>query len=134
MLTPLTPVVRDVVERERRRFDGSVMRLRAGGGEPRVALREPDCRSVSTNLVTNALEVTGGHGPVEVGVRLRDGHVALRVADRGPGLPSGDVFAAFFSTKPAAPAWASGWCGPWCRPPAATSAPPTGVAAARNSP
>jgi len=99
VLTPLAPVVRDVVERERRRFDGSVIKVRVESGEPRVALRETDCRSVLTNLVTNALEVTGGQGPVHVGVRVRDGHVAVRVADRGPGLPSGDVFAAFFSTK-----------------------------------
>ena len=98
-LTPLAPVVRDAVRKERARFDGAAINLRVGPGEPRVALREADCRSVITNLVTNALEVTGGLGPVDVGVKVRDGSVAVRIADRGPGLPSGDVFAAFFSTK-----------------------------------
>jgi PAS domain S-box-containing protein len=99
VLTALVPLVRDVVEQERRRFDGAEVRVRLMNDGPRVALREADCRSVVTNLVANALEVTGGKGPVDVGLRRENGHVALRVADRGPGLPSGDVFAAFFSTK-----------------------------------
>jgi PAS domain S-box-containing protein len=99
VLTPLAPLLRDVVEQQRRRFDGAEIRLRLARVTPRVALRESDCRSVITNLVTNALDVTGGRGPLDVSLRADDGHVALRVADRGPGLPSGDVFAAFFSTK-----------------------------------
>jgi CheY-like chemotaxis protein len=99
VLTPLVPLVRDVVRQQRRRFAGAEIRLRLTTGDLRVALREADCRSVVTNLVANALEVTGGRGPLDVSLRGADGRVALRVADRGPGLPSGDVFAAFFSTK-----------------------------------
>jgi signal transduction histidine kinase len=99
VLTPLVPLVRDVVEQQRRRFGGAAIGLRATSSGPRVALRAADCRSVAANLVTNALEVTEGQGPVDVGVTVHDGSVALRVSDRGPGLPSGDVFAAFFSTK-----------------------------------
>lgn len=99
VLTSLGPLVRDVAEQQRRRFDGAEIRVRLTRDEPRVALREADCRSVVTNLVTNALEVTGGKGPLDVSLRRENGLVALRVADRGPGLPSGDVFAAFFSTK-----------------------------------
>src|SRR5680860_413663 len=90
-LTPLVPLVRAVVADQRRRYEGSTITLKGASGDPRVALGENDLRSVVGNLVVNALEVSGGKGPVDV--RLRS------VADRGPGLPAGDVFAAFFSTK-----------------------------------
>jgi CheY-like chemotaxis protein len=54
---------------------------------------------VVTNLVVNALEVTGGAGPVNVSVRGDPDAVTIVVADRGPGLPDNDVFEAFYTTK-----------------------------------
>jgi len=98
-LTPMQPLVRAVVEGHRRRYEGSVITLKVASGEPRVALGENDLRSVVSNLVVNALEVTGGKGPVDVRVRSDADRVHVRVADKGPGLPDSDVFAAFFSTK-----------------------------------
>ena len=99
VLTPLEPLVRDVVDQQRRRNEGAELGLACGSGDLRVALRENDVRSLVGNLVANALEVTGGAGPVDVSVQGDGGRVLLSVADRGPGLPPGDVFAAFFSTK-----------------------------------
>jgi CheY-like chemotaxis protein len=64
-----------------------------------VALGEDDLRSVVGNLIVNALEATGGKGPVDVSLRSDADRVRLRIADQGPGLPDGELFAAFFSTK-----------------------------------
>lgn len=98
-LSPLLPIVKSVVDVQRRRHEGAEVHLHATGGEPRVALPENDIRSVVGNLVANALEATGGKGPVDVTVRADSRRVRVRVADKGPGLPDGDLFAAFFTTK-----------------------------------
>jgi signal transduction histidine kinase len=98
-LTDVAPVVRDVVAVVRSRNEGAKVELRVAAGEHRAAIAVNDLRSVITNLVVNALEVTGGLGPVRVSVRGNPDEVTIVVADRGPGLPDGDVFAAFYTTK-----------------------------------
>ncbi|MEI6448844.1 MAG: hybrid sensor histidine kinase/response regulator [Actinomycetes bacterium] len=98
-LTQMQPLVRAVVAEQRRRHGGSVITLRGACGDSRVALGENDLRSVVGNLVVNALEVSGGKGPVDITLRADADKVHLRVADKGSGLPDGDVFAAFYSTK-----------------------------------
>ena len=98
-LTSLVPLVRAVVAEQRRRREGATITFKGVSGEQRVALGANELRSVVGNLVVNALEVSGGKGPVDVSVRADADRVQLRVADKGPGLPDGDVFAAFYSTK-----------------------------------
>jgi len=98
-LAELEPVVRSVVRDQRRRFPGAVIAVRASVGDAKVGLSESDLASLVGNLVGNALEVSGGKGPVAVSLSRSDGHVVVRVADRGRGLPEGDLFAPFFSTK-----------------------------------
>jgi CheY-like chemotaxis protein/anti-sigma regulatory factor (Ser/Thr protein kinase) len=99
-LTPVLPVVRNIVDVLRGRHEGARLALRlAGDGEPQAALAANDLRSVVTNLITNALQVTGGKGPVSVSARNDADSVTLTVADRGPGLPDGDVFEAFYTTR-----------------------------------
>lgn len=93
------PLVQEVVADQRARNEGALIKLRHDDLQARVALPESDLRSVITNLIVNALEVTGGKGPLEVTVRSDAERVHLRVADKGPGLPDADVFAAFFTTK-----------------------------------
>jgi signal transduction histidine kinase/CheY-like chemotaxis protein len=98
-LTPVAPVVREVVGMLRRRNQGARVRLRVTGNGTRAAIAENDLSSVVTNLISNALEATGGSGPVSVSVRSDADAVTITVADRGPGLPEGDVFEAFYTTK-----------------------------------
>jgi two-component sensor histidine kinase/CheY-like chemotaxis protein len=98
-LTPVAPLVRTVVSNQRRRNKGARLSLRVSANGARVGLAESDLRSVISNLVTNALEVTSGKGPVDVRVDEDGEMIRLRVSDRGPGLPDSDVFAAFFTTK-----------------------------------
>ena len=67
--------------------------------DARVALDHAALSSIVGNLVSNAVEVSDGGGAVEVTVSCIGGRALVSVADRGPGLPDGDVFTPFFSTK-----------------------------------
>src|SRR5262249_50041749 len=54
---------------------------------------------VLINLVDNALNYTPAGSPIEIAASLRDGHLLLEAADRGPGLRPGDetrVFEKFY--------------------------------------
>lgn len=98
-LTLLEQVVRAVVLEQRRRHREAKVNLRVKGPNHWVPLQGADLASVVGNLIGNAIEVTGGKGPVDVSVSAGADHATLRVSDRGPGLPKGDLFAAFYSTK-----------------------------------
>jgi len=58
------------------------------------------------NLIDNALKYGGpqhGRGDIQVAVRQNDGHAAIEVADRGPGIPESDretVFDRFVRLEP----------------------------------
>ena len=99
VMTPVAPVVRDVVADMRSRNEGASVSLRVTGNGTRAAIAENDLRSVVTNLVSNAIEATAGAGPVSVSVRTDADAATITVADRGPGLPDSDVFEAFYTTK-----------------------------------
>ncbi len=98
-LAALVPVLTGVIDDQRRRNKDARLTLHVSARDPRVALSENDLRSLLSNLVVNALQATLGKGPVDVSVRADADTVHVRVADEGPGLPEGDVFAAFFTTK-----------------------------------
>ena len=99
VLTAVVPVVRDVVAVRAAATRARRVSLRVAANGTRAAISENDLRSVVSNLVSNALEATGGAGPVSVSVRGDADAVTITVADRGPGLPDGDVFEAFYTTK-----------------------------------
>ena len=87
-----------VVDEQRLRAPGTDLRLSVSC-DARVALDHAALSSIVGNLVSNAVEVSDGAGPVEVTLSCDDGMALVSVADRGPGLPDGDVFTPFFSTK-----------------------------------
>ncbi len=97
-LTSLAGAVGAIVEDQRLRAPHTTLLL-AVSGDGRVALDGADLSSVVGNLVSNAVEAGDGAGPVEVTVTCDQGTALVSVADRGPGLPAGDVFVPFFSTK-----------------------------------
>lgn len=56
-------------------------------------------RRVVVNLVDNAIKFSPSNARIEIKLATRDGHMALRVADRGPGIPPADlplIFDRFF--------------------------------------
>ncbi|WP_329129007.1 sensor histidine kinase [Streptomyces sp. NBC_01476] len=72
------------------------------------ALPARDLVTVLGNLIDNAVDATQGLPAAQVTVtaRVDAGHLLLRVADTGPGIPSGDADSVFehgWSTKPPAP-------------------------------
>lgn len=69
----------------------------------RVLGNEQELVQVTLNLVQNAVQATGGRGPVQVSTRMEGGRPTLTVRDRGPGIAEEHVdqlFDAFFTTKP----------------------------------
>lgn len=97
-LTPLAAAIGAIVEEQRLRAPETELRLTMSG-DARVALDYAGLSSIVGNLVSNAVEVGDGASPVEVTMNCGHGIARVSVADRGPGLPDGDVFAPFFSTK-----------------------------------
>ena len=98
-LTPVVPLLRDVVDDLRRRHEDARFELRGASGEPRVALAENDLRSVVNNLIVNAVQASGSKAAVRVTLSCDEDALTITVADHGPGLPEGDVFEAFYTTK-----------------------------------
>jgi CheY-like chemotaxis protein len=64
-----------------------------------VALAENDLRSVVSNLIVNAVQATGSQAEVTVTLKGDDDALTITIADHGPGLPEGNVFEAFYTTK-----------------------------------
>ncbi len=98
-LTPVGPLLRDVVGDLRQRHEDAEISLRGAGGGARVALAENDLRSVVSNLIVNAIQASGRGARVTVTVSGDEDTLTITIADRGPGLPEGDVFEAFYTTK-----------------------------------
>ena len=83
---------------------------------------------VLVNLVANAIDATDGRGHISVHWNQTDRYAELIVWDDGPGfdVDASQLFAPWFTTKPAAPA--SGW-----RSPTASSARTAGLSMPRES-
>ena len=66
-----------------------------------VANRATQARAL-VNLLDNAVEATDAPGSVTVSAEAEDGHLAIRVADTGRGIPpeaKEKLFLPYFSTK-----------------------------------
>ncbi|MER6286741.1 sensor histidine kinase [Streptomyces sviceus] len=104
--TPLRPVEVDLVELVEHAADAFRAShpdhpLSFGEGPQALKLRlDPQrVRQVLDNLLTNAAVHTPAGTAVSVGVRVRDGHAQVRIADAGPGVPAADqerVFDRFY--------------------------------------
>jgi signal transduction histidine kinase len=72
------------------------------GGLEGIWLDGEQIKRALINLLDNAVEATEAPGQVTVGAEVRDGHLALRVADTGRGIPAEakeKLFLPYFSTK-----------------------------------
>ena len=66
---------------------------------PLVSVDDILLEQVFINLLENAAKYTPPDGPIEISATARDGEVTVSVADRGPGIPSGDeqrIFEKFY--------------------------------------
>jgi signal transduction histidine kinase len=98
----LADVARRAAELARAGLPTGVIRLEIAPAPP-VAAAEGELVQVVLNLLVNAIQASSGLPEIAVAVRPEGAGVALRVADRGPGIPDDvlpHVFEPFFTTKP----------------------------------
>lgn len=82
----------ELVERFGPVLETSRIRLATDGDGRLVARADPGrLDRIVLNLLTNALKYSPPESEVELGASGADGTVTLRVADRGPGIPTGDL-------------------------------------------
>ncbi|MFJ4205118.1 sensor histidine kinase [Streptomyces sviceus] len=104
--TPLRPVAVDLVELVEHAADAfrashpdHPLSFEEGPQALKLRLDPQRVRQVLDNLLTNAAVHTPAGTAVSVGVRVRDGHAQVRIADAGPGIPAADrerVFDRFY--------------------------------------
>lgn len=84
-------LAREVLEAHRPLLEhaGIAPRLRAAAGPARVRADADALRGALGNLVENVLHHAASGRVMELETESRNGHVAFRVLDRGPGLPAG---------------------------------------------
>ena len=76
---------------ERASRSGIDLALTSDPAEITVTADERRVRQVVFNLLSNAVKFTPDGGRVDISARADDGHVAIAVADTGPGIPEGDL-------------------------------------------
>ncbi|MDE3112786.1 MAG: DUF4118 domain-containing protein [Chloroflexota bacterium] len=101
-LHDLASVIEDVVGRlERETGDGRIV-VRAASDLPPVLLDAVEIDQVVSNLVENALKSSPPGAVVEIAASVVGDDAIVEVADRGPGIPSGDaphVFEPFYRVR-----------------------------------
>lgn len=96
---PLHEVVGAALHHLSSRLIGREVRTDLPRDLPMIPLDAVAIEQVITNLFDNAIEYAPAGQPIEITARSDAGHVAVTVADHGPGLPSGAeqrVFEKFF--------------------------------------
>jgi two-component system sensor histidine kinase KdpD len=96
---PLQEVVGAALRHLSKRLAGRAVTTDLPADLPMAPLDAVAIEQVLANLLDNAAEYTPAGSAIDVGARAEGGVVLVSVADRGPGLPSGDprrVFEKFF--------------------------------------
>ncbi|MCD4747770.1 MAG: HAMP domain-containing protein [Thermoanaerobaculales bacterium] len=88
----LSQVVSEVVADARFEAEGAKVRIETGVGPASFVLADPALlRSAVENVVRNGIRYTAEETEVAVDLELQGQEVVVRVSDRGPGVPSGDL-------------------------------------------
>lgn len=98
----LRPLVRQVIDAERRSRPTAVVNLAVTADVPPALGDEPSVELCVRNLVSNALKYGPPDGPVDVTVTSDATTVRITVGDRGPGIEPGreeQIFELFFRTE-----------------------------------
>src|SRR6185295_9756283 len=69
---------------------------------PRVTCNVNEINQVWTNIIHNAIQAMRGMGTLTIETTRKDGYVAVRISDTGPGIPPeirSRIFDPFFTTK-----------------------------------
>jgi two-component system, OmpR family, sensor histidine kinase KdpD len=87
---PIEEVIGASLARLARQLKNRPVTTHVAPGLPFVPLDDLLVQQVLVNLLENAIRYTPADTPIEVSAREADGSIVIEVADRGPGLPSGD--------------------------------------------
>ncbi len=87
----LTALIQDVLDRLHPLLQGRALHMDLPADLPPIALDYLHMDQVLTNLIENAVRYTPPGSPIEVSAQLHGAEVLIRVADRGPGIPTEDL-------------------------------------------
>lgn len=88
---PLDELIHDVLGRMQLSLRGRAVQTELPDDLPPVKLDYLQIDQVLTNLIENAVRYTPAGSPLEISVRVEDHDMIISVADRGPGIPQGDL-------------------------------------------
>lgn len=87
---PLDELIRDVLSRMHPLLKGRAIRLHFPEPLPPVELDYLHIDQVLTNLLENVVYYTPPDSPLEISIQTATAHIMVRIADRGPGVPSAE--------------------------------------------
>jgi two-component system, OmpR family, sensor histidine kinase KdpD len=87
----LPELVRDVLSRLRPLLRGRIVHTDMPNDLPPIELDYVMIDQVLTNLIENAVRYTPPESPIDISARRDGAQVLVSVADRGPGIPPGDL-------------------------------------------
>jgi two-component system, OmpR family, sensor histidine kinase KdpD len=84
-------LIQDVLGRLKPLLHGRIVQTQVSTDLPPVELDYMQIDQVLTNLIENAVRYTPKDSPIEVSAHCAGAQIVISVADRGPGIPSGDL-------------------------------------------
>jgi two-component system sensor histidine kinase KdpD len=84
-------LIQDVLGRLQPLLHGRIVQTQVATDLPPVELDYMQIDQVLTNLIENAVRYTPKDSPIEVSAHCEGAQIVISVADRGPGIPSGDL-------------------------------------------
>ena len=84
-------LIQDVLGRLQPLLHGRIVQTQVATDLPPVELDYMQIDQVLTNLIENAVRYTPKNSPIEVSAHCEGAQIVISVADRGPGIPSGDL-------------------------------------------
>ena len=87
----LPELIQDVLDRLQPLLHGRIVHTQVPVDLPPIELDYMQIDQVLTNLIENAVRYTPKNSPIEVSAHCEGAQIVISVADRGPGIPSGDL-------------------------------------------
>ena len=87
----LPELIQDVLDRLQPLLHGRIVHTQVPVDLPPIELDYMQIDQVLTNLIENAVRYTPKDSPIDVSAHCEGAQIVISVADRGPGIPSGDL-------------------------------------------
>lgn len=88
---PIDELIHDVLTHMQSVLQGRGVKTNIPDDLPPVELDYLQMDQVLTNLIENAVRYTPASSPIEISVDVLSGKLMISIADRGPGIPPGDL-------------------------------------------